>query len=270
MTDEKAKKIRPEKGKTVCLAFNTDHEEIFVSTTKVVLEKYNIPLVAGTIGGFFCKGEDPYIYFQGKRYYHASAYILIKNKVGRIKTYKQDIYKKTDGKLYTITKMVDKVNHRTVGEIDGKTLDMFFSERHGITVNEYRKDPEKYTLKYPLAVVVGENLYAVSAFLADKDSGAVSTFKNLYEGGVLTFLEIDDYDTIEKNLITQIKKDMPNTSFVFDIDCVYRYILYNNEKYLDKFLNGMSTLGTHVGMISAGEANEVQHFNQTMMCAVFE
>ena len=28
--DEKAKKIRPEKGKTVCLAFNTDHEEIFV------------------------------------------------------------------------------------------------------------------------------------------------------------------------------------------------------------------------------------------------
>ena len=26
------------------------------------------------------------------------------------------------------------------------------------------------------------------------------------EGGVLTFLEIDDYDTIEKNLITQIKK----------------------------------------------------------------
>jgi hypothetical protein len=46
--------------------------------------------------------------------------------------------------------------------------------------------------------------------------------------------------------------------------------MYSSNKYLDSYLDGMKSLGNHAGVIGLGEQDENQHFNQTMVCAVFE
>ena len=45
---------------------------------------------------------------------------------------------------------------------------------------------------------------------------------------------------------------------------------YNSINYLKEYLAGMASITEHVGMIGVGEQSQDQHFNQTMICVVFE
>ena len=98
----------------------------------------------------------------------------------------------------------------------------------------------------------------------------IELFKKVYQGGALALMKMGDCAGMESDLVERMKKDMKNISFVFSVDCIYRFLLYNSNGFLETYLKGLASVGNHVGFVSLGEQDRIQHFNQTMVCAVFE
>ena len=265
--------IHPNPDNTVCIAFTTDNEEKFVSTVKTVLKKKKIDLVGGSVSGMFGKndgqGIEPFVLLNGKKYYHASAYIFIKNKVGRVKKYRNDTYVKDSDELMQITKVGTEENTRKIIEADGKRIDKLYMDKYGLTKEEVQKGSFNITVGTPLAVVIDENTYVSSIGRFNQD-GSVDTYRKVREGGFLSFMKMGDYNKLETDLLQKIKKDMGKISFIFTVDCLYRFFVYSDNGYLNTYLKGMASLGNHVGYIGVGEQDSDQHFNQTMVCAAFE
>ena len=70
--------------------------------------------------------------------------------------------------------------------------------------------------------------------------------------------------------MSEMEDCIPRPSFIFSVNCIYRYLLFQQEKYLDEFLKLLSGVGPVVGYIGGGEQYNRQHVNQTMVCAIFE
>ena len=78
------------------------------------------------------------------------------------------------------------------------------------------------------------------------------------------------YKAIVKNTIQTIRKDFPKISAVFSINCLFRYLLFNENNYMQEYLYEMGTLGNHAGLVGYGEHYNNQFVNQSMACVVFE
>ena len=266
--DKQFSEMNVSRDNTICITLNTINEETVVSTLKPVLEKYNIKMMGGSVGGFFGKDVKPFIMYNGEKYEECTGYILIKNKVGRINIYRQDIYEPISDDLLTITK-VENVTSRKLMEVNGVKISKLYSEKYGISVDEMKKNLVHYTLNTPIGAIIGSEHYIISMSDVNSD-GSTYTFKKITEGESIAYMRAADHDKKEKDLIEKIKKDMPNRSLIFSVDCLYRTLCYTGNKYLDTYIQGMNSIADHVGMIGVGEQNEIQHFNQTMICAVFE
>ena len=87
----------------------------------------------------------------------------------------------------------------------------------------------------------------------------------------MVLLEPDDYRAVIKQTISKIKKDIPSPSFAIMVNCLARSLLFEQDHYLDSFAKEMgSALGNYIGFAGYGEQLKQQHFNQTMILAVFE
>ena len=267
--EEDLKKVNGNKDNTVCMGFVTDYEENFVSTSKTILEKQNIQLIGGIVSGCFGKDLQPFVMLNDKKYEHAAVYMFVKNKTGKIRTFRNDTYVKATSQVMQITKVSGGKSQRVISEIDGRNTIQIFKEKFDINERNYDEKALDFTLNTPLGIVIGDETYVISVKSANSD-GTVETYKKVYEGGAITFLEMGDYESMEKEVLEKIKRDLPKRSFVFSIDCLYRFVAYSKNGYLNEYVKGMSTLGTHVGLIGLGEQNTHQHVNQTMICAVFE
>ena len=266
--DKKIKKVNPSRDNTICIAFTTVEEEAVVSTMKPILNKNKVPMMGGSIGGFLGKNEEVYVLYNGKRYYKSAGYVLVKNKVGKVKVYRQDIYEQDGDELLTITKVKDKMS-RTLQQINGSRADKTYTEKYNIKVADLRKDFVPQTLKNPLGAVIGEEHFVIS--LVDcLDDGSITTFKKVSEGESIVNMKAGDHDKKEKALVEQMKREMPKRSFIFSVDCLYRVIYYNSINYLNEYIGGLDSVADHVGIIGVGEQSQDQHFNQTMICVVFE
>ena len=82
--------------------------------------------------------------------------------------------------------------------------------------------------------------------------------------------ELGDYKRIVKHTIQTIRKDFPRISGVFSINCLFRYLLFNDNHYMQEYLQEMATLGSHAGVVGYGEHYNNQFVNQSMTCVVFE
>lgn len=254
--------INPGIEDTVCLEFCTCNEEMLVSTMNSVLEDKNIPLVGGTAQGVNSNGEKV-IYLNGKVYKDACVYILIKNLNGKIKTYKESIYKDTNKKL--IATKVDEAT-RKITELNDKRAEVIYCEN----LNIKKEDIPKYSMKYPFGKVVGNEIYitAINSEFVDKDG--LHCYKRVNKNDELTILELDDYERIVKETCNKIQDDFKNISFIFSVNCILRYLLFKEINYIDEYAKEMSSLGNFFGIVSEGEQYINQHINQTMICAVFE
>ena len=83
-------------------------------------------------------------------------------------------------------------------------------------------------------------------------------------------LELGNYKEIVKNTINKIKSDFPKISAVFSVNCLFRYLLFNDNNYMQEYLNEMSALGNHVGFVGYGEHYNNKFVNQSMTCVAFE
>lgn len=242
---------------TICIDFCTNNDARLVTTINSVLNKKNISLVGGTGGA----GKVSHC---GKVYENASVYALIKNSHGKVKAYKENIYKPMDeGHRFIVTK-ADKVNS-ILAELDGKPAIKVYQDLLKISESEI----VSRTFQNPLGKIYGKEVSIISVKEVVPGQG-LECYKQVNTSDVLSLLELDDYEKIVKETIQTIRGDFKSISAVFSVNCIFRYLLFKQDNYFNEYLREMKILGNHAGFVGFGEHYNTQHVNQTMACVVFE
>ena len=98
----------------------------------------------------------------------------------------------------------------------------------------------------------------------------MTCFRQVNDSDVLIMLELGDYKKIVKDTIQTIKRDFPKISAVFSVNCLFRYLLFTENHYMEEYLQEMSVLNHHAGLVGYGEHYNNRFVNQSMTCVVFE
>ncbi len=73
-----------------------------------------------------------------------------------------------------------------------------------------------------------------------------------------------------RRTIREIQQDFPRISAVFSVNCLFRYLLFTQNNYMQEYLDEMGALGNHAGLVGYGEHYNNRFVNQSMTCVVFE
>jgi hypothetical protein len=250
---------------SMCLEFSSaliSCEELVLSTLNSVLSKKKIPVFGGSAGD---KGraEKSLISLNGKVYKNACVFVMIENLNGRIRFYRENVYKPT--KHYFKSTKVD-VRNRIVYEYDHKPAAQVMADAMGVSMKEL----PKYLDSYPMGRIIGNEMYIVANNAIVKDSG-MAYHARIYNNSQIVLLEPDDYRTVIKRTLEQVKRDCKKPSLTLMVNCLARSILFESEGYLNEFATEVGdSLGNFIGFAGYGEQLNEQHFNQTMVLAVFE
>jgi len=240
---------------TVCIDFCSGNDACVLTTIYSVLGPLNIPLVGGT-------GDAGKISANGKIYQDAVAYAIVKNNGGRVKTYKENIYHQM-GDYYFIASKTDKANY-IIGELNGRSAKQVYQDILHVTEKEILTQ----TFKNPFGKINGDDTCIIS--IKEVTGNALTCFRQVNDSDVLIMLELGDFRKIVKDTIQMIKNDFPKRSAVFSVNCLFRYLLFNDNNYMQEYLQEMSALGNHVGLVGYGEHYNNRFVNQSMTCVVFE
>lgn len=250
---------------TVCFTLSTaliSSEELILSTLNAVLMKKEIPLFGGSAGD---RGlaEKTMVSFNGEVYDKAAVFVLIKNLKGGIKLYQENIYMPT--KHYFTATKVD-VRKRIVYEYDFKPA----AKVMAAALNTSISDLPRYLDSYPLGRLIGKDMYiTANQMVGEKDSMVYHA--RVYNNAKMVLLEPDNYKNVIKETLERINKEVPNPSLTIVVHCLARSILFEKDGYLNDFARELgNTVGDYIGFGGYGEQLNQQHFNQTMIVAVFE
>lgn len=106
--------------------------------------------------------------------------------------------------------------------------------------------------------------------IKEVNGNSLACFRQVNDSDVLVLLQLGDYEEVVKNTILSIANDFPRRSAVFSINCLFRYKLFSERGYMQKYLQQMKALGSHAGFVGYGEHYNNQFVNQSMTCVVFE
>ena len=242
---------------TVCLDFTTGNDSVIVTTLNACLSERDIALIGAT-------AWDNKVSFNGRLYENACVYALLKNTNGTIRAYMENIYVLDENMPSFVATKIDEASQKII-TLDGKSAASVYQEALGIR----ESDIESQTFKNPIGREVGEDIYIISIKSHCPD-GSLECYKRANHMDTLTILRLGDYDAIIKDTVSKIKSDMPSIKGVFSVNCILRYMMFNDMHYMGDYLGNMNQLGNHVGLVGCGEHFRTQHVNQTMTCLVFD
>ena len=124
------------------------------------------------------------------------------------------------------------------------------------------------TFKNPLGKLNGNDTCIIS--IKEVSGNGLTCFRQVNDSDVLMLLELGDYKDIVRKTIQQIQADFPRISAVFSVNCLFRYLLFTDNNYMQEYLDEMRVLGDHAGLVGYGEHYNNQFVNQSMTCVVFE
>lgn len=255
--------IDPGTDDSVCLEFCTNNEGRLVTTMNAVLEGWNVHLAGGT--AFGAPPSSPSLVARnGKVYEDACVYALVRHKTGKIRVYKENIYYKDKDTPYHFATKVNTEQNELI-ELDGRSACAVYSEELGVP----RDSIIGNVFKNPIGRAIGDDV-SISSMRELSPNGGLYNYKQINRVDCVYFLKLGDYKQIEAQTRERILNDCPRPSFIFSVDCIYRYLLYEQEGYFDTYAQEMASLSHHFGVIGGGEQYNNQHVNQTMVCAVFE
>ncbi len=240
---------------TICLDFCSGNDACVLTTMYSVLRKRNISLVGGT-------GDGGKVSANGKVYENAVAYALVKNLGGKVKAYKESIYRPMREHRFIASK-TDKANY-IMGELNGKPAKQVYQSILHVT----EQDITSQTFKNPFGRINGDEICIIS--IKEVNGNALACFRQVNDSDVLILLELGDYKKIVKNTIQSIRSDFSRISAVFSVNCLFRYLLFSENSYMQEYLQEMKALGNHAGLVGYGEHYNNRFVNQSMTCVVFE
>lgn len=249
------KRINASQNDTICIDLCSGNDACVLTTIHSVLKHRKISLVGGT-------GDTGRISANGRVYKDAVAYALVKNQNGKVKAYKENIYHQM-GDYRFIASRTDKANYM-MGALNEHPARQVYQDILHVTEQEITTQ----TFKNPFGKLNGDDVCIVS--IKEVEGDALTCFRQVNDSDVLALLELGDFKETVKNTICQIKQDFPKISAVFSVNCLFRYILFNQNHYMQDYLKDMSLLGAHAGFVGYGEHYNNRFVNQSMTCVVFE
>ncbi len=249
-------KVSPGRENTVVIDLCSGNDAVVLSTMSGLLKKRGISLMGGT-------GAPGKISANGQCYEDAAVYMLVKNTGGRAKVYKENIYKPM-GDYRFIASKTDRSKY-FIGELDGKPAKTVYMNTLGIR----EADITSQTFKNPFGKIVGDDVRIVS--IKEVMGNGLACFRQVNDSDILTLLELKDYRQVARETIDMIKADFSRISAMFSVNCLFRYILFTDNKIWDDYHKTMATLGgCYSGFVGYGEHFNTQFVNQSMTCVVFE
>lgn len=249
------RKIGASPEDTVCIDFCSNNDACVLTTIHSVLGKEGISLIGGT-------GDAGKVAVNGKVYQDACAYALIKNGSGRVRVYKENIYRPM-GDYRLIASGTDRSRY-LLGELNGKSAKQVYQD----ILHVKEEDICTQTFKNPFGKISGDDICIIS--IKSVEGSALTCFRQVNDSDVLTLLELEDYGRIARETIQRIRQDFDRISAVFSVNCLFRYKLFSENNSMGEYLSTMASLGSHAGLIGYGEHYNNQFVNQSMSCAVFE
>lgn len=240
---------------TVCIDFCSGNDACVLTTIYTALRKRNISLVGGT-------GDQGRVAANGRVYQDAVAYALVRNQNGRVKTYKENIYHQL-GNYRFVASNTDRANY-ILGALNGKSAKQVYKDILHVSDEEILTR----TFQNPFGKLNGDDTCIVS--IKEVSGNALTCFRQVNDSDVLVLLELGDYRAIVKDTISMIQRDFPKVSAVFSVNCLFRYLLFTQNNYMQDYLNDMGRLGNHAGVVGYGEHYNNRFVNQSMTCVVFE
>lgn len=240
---------------TICIDFCCGNDACVLTTIHSVLKHKNVSLVGGT-------GDGGKVSANGKIYADAVVYGLVKNNHGRVKAYKENIYRQM-GNYRFIASNTDKANY-ILGRLNGVPAKQVYQDILHVTEKEILTQ----TFKNPFGKINGDDTCIIS--IKEVSGNSLTCFRQVNDSDVLIMLELGDYKAIVKNTIQTIRRDFPKISAVFSVNCLFRYLLFTENHYMQEYLNEMAVLGNHAGLVGYGEHYNNRFVNQSMTCVVFE
>ena len=240
---------------TVCVDFCSGNDACVLTTIYTALRKRGISLVGGT-------GDQGQVSVNGQVYQDAVAYALVRNRNGRIKTYKENIYHQL-GNYRFVASNTDRTNY-ILGALNGKSAKQVYKDILHVTDEEILTR----TFKNPFGKVKVDDTCIIS--IKEVQGNALACFRQVNDSDVLILLELGDYRAIVQDTIRQICQDFPRRSAIFSVNCLFRYKLFSEQGYMQSYLRDMAALGNHAGFVGYGEHYNNRFVNQSMTCVVFE
>ncbi len=253
--EEDMRRINGTREDTVCIDFCAGNDACVLTTFNTVLRHRGIPLVGGT-------GDAGKVSANGRIYEDAVAYAIVQNQNGRVKTYKENIYRKL-GNYRFIASDTDKENY-VIGTLNGKPAKQVYKSILHVTDEEILTQ----TFQNPFGKINGDDTCIIS--IKEVRGDALACFRQVNDSDVLILLALGDYQAIVRRTIDNICRDFPRRSAVFSVNCLFRYKLFCERGYMDTYLEEMSELGSHAGLVGYGEHYNNRFVNQSMTCVVFE
>ncbi len=240
---------------SVCIDFCSGNDACVLTTVYSALKRKGISLVGGT-------GDGGKVSANGKVYSDAVAYALVKNNNGKVKAYKENIYKQM-GNYRFIASETDKANY-IIGKLNGMPAKQVYQDILHVT----EKEIQTQTFKNPFGKINGDDTCIIS--IKEVNGNSLACFRQVNDSDVLIMLELGDYRAIVKNTIQMIRNDFPKISAIFSVNCLFRYLLFSDNHYMEEYLHEMGKLGNHTGLVGYGEHYNNRFVNQSMTCVVFE
>ncbi len=249
------RKINGSKQDTVCIDFCSGNDACVLTTLYTSLRSRGIQLVGGT-------GDGGKVSANGKVYEDSAAYALVRNQNGRVKTYKENIYHQM-GNYRFIASNTDRANY-IIGSLNGNPAKQVYQSILHVTDQQILTQ----TFKNPFGKLNGDDTCIVS--IKEVNGNSLACFRQVNDSDVLVLLELGDYRAIVDKTIADICRDFPKRSAVFSVNCLFRYKLFTEQRYMATYLQEMAKLGSHAGLVGYGEHYNNQFVNQSMTCVVFE
>ena len=249
------RKINGSKQDTVCIDFCSGNDACVLTTLYTSLRSRGIQLVGGT-------GDGGKVSANGKVYEDSVAYALVRNQNGRVKTYKENIYHQM-GNYRFIASNTDRANY-IIGSLNGNPAKQVYQSILHVTDQEILTQ----TFKNPFGKLNGDDTCIVS--IKEVNGNSLACFRQVNDSDVLVLLELGDYRAIVDKTIADICRDFPKRSAVFSVNCLFRYKLFTEQRYMATYLQEMAKLGSHAGLVGYGEHYNSQFVNHSMTCVVFE
>ena len=157
----------------------------------------------------------------------------------------------------------DKANY-IIGKLNGRPAKQVYQSILHVTDQQILTQ----TFKNPFGKLTGDDVCIIS--IKEVNGNSLACFRQVNDSDVLILLELGDYKEITRQTIRTICQEFPKRSAVFSVNCLFRYKLFSEHGYMQQYLQDMSSLGSHAGLVGYGEHYNNRFVNQSMTCVVFE
>ena len=214
-------KVSPGSNNTVCIDFCTGNDACVLTTISGLLQQKKVKLMGGT-------GDAGKVSCNGKIYEDACVFAMIRNLGGKVEVYKENIYRPTAENYRLVASKTDRSKYY-IGELNGRPArDVYMNLLH-----IKQEDIANQTFRNPIGKINGKDTCIVS--IKEVVGNGLACYRQVNDSDVMTILEMQDYREVTGETISEIRSDFSSIQGVFSVNCIFRYVVFNNMPSIRKY-----------------------------------